>query len=261
MDIITAAILIILFIIILIFSFSMGMLTPLIKKKEIGLVIIIGVILGVVGGAFFITPTLQGYPQAVGTLTQIVDGGHEIMTIELPSSANINQVKSNIEQMDGVNNVSSKGILIHTQPFSDNTSASLDKNIMYMNANLSNWSFDNKAGIINVNFTNNNLTHNLKTLKERLFSDYGVSYSYAVIELQVDAQAGSVQHITNELAKNDIVVSDVNGPVHDSIVNAQNNMPSSTVVVLFCAILSGFVTILGVYVDSIRRFLGNIKWR
>ena len=109
--------------------------------------------------------------------------------------------------------------------------------------------------------SNNNLTHNLKTLKERLFTDYGVYYSYAVIELQVDAKAGSVQHITTELSKDNIVVSDVNGPVHDSIANAQNIMPSSTVVVLFCAILGGFVTLLGVYIDPIRRFLGNIKWR
>jgi hypothetical protein len=261
MDIITSVVLIILFIVIMVFSFSMGMLTPLIGKKEVGLVIIIGLILGAVGGVFFISPTIQGYPQAVGAVTQLYNGDHEMMSVEVESSSNINQIKSMIEHMDGVNNVSANGLVIHTQPFSDNISVNLNKNIQYMDDNISTWDIDNKAGTITLNLTNANTSGATKILKERLFEDYGINYSYSIIELTVDAKAGSVNQITQNLADNHIVVSSVNGPVHLSIIDAQKHIPSTPFVILVCAILGGIVATLGVFIDDIIRALSKVKWR
>ena len=261
MDFIISAILIILFIVIMIFSFSMGMLTPLIGKKEVGLVIVIGLILGAVGGVFFISPTIQGYPQFCGAVTQLYNGDHETMTVEIAADSNVNKVINDLKNMDGVNSVDNMGLLVHVQPFSDNTSSSLEKNIQYMDGNFSSWDIDNKAGTINMNLSNDNVTGAVKILRERLYSDYEINYSYSIIELKVDAKAGSVDQITQNLNDEGYVVSNVTGPVHDTIADAKLHTPSTPFVVLVCAIIGGIVATLGVFIDQIRRVLGRIKWR
>ena len=62
MDLITGIIFFILFLIIMVFAFSMGILSPYVGRKEIVSIIIIGFVLGAIGGYFFIDPIYDESP-------------------------------------------------------------------------------------------------------------------------------------------------------------------------------------------------------
>ena len=59
MDMITAIIYIILFIIMMVFVFSIGMLRHYMPKKEILLVLVVAFLIGAIGGAFFLEPIYE----------------------------------------------------------------------------------------------------------------------------------------------------------------------------------------------------------
>ena len=56
MDILIAIVYVILFIILMVFVFSIGMLKPFMPKKEIALVLVVAFLIGSIGGAFFLEP-------------------------------------------------------------------------------------------------------------------------------------------------------------------------------------------------------------
>ena len=68
MDVITTIIYIILFIIMMVFVFSIGMLRKFMPKREVILVILVAFLIGSMGGAFFLEPIYQELPSAVGTV-------------------------------------------------------------------------------------------------------------------------------------------------------------------------------------------------
>ncbi len=62
MDTLAVILMIGLFILILVFIFSTALLTPLIGKRNILFVIVLGFTVGAVGGAFFIAPVFDDIP-------------------------------------------------------------------------------------------------------------------------------------------------------------------------------------------------------
>ena len=59
MDILIAIVYVILFIILMVFVFSIGMLKPFMPKKEIALVLVVAFLIGSIGGAFFLEPLYE----------------------------------------------------------------------------------------------------------------------------------------------------------------------------------------------------------
>ncbi|HIH62529.1 MAG TPA: hypothetical protein HA298_07625, partial [Methanobacteriales archaeon] len=62
MNVIITLIMLILFIILLAFVFSVGLMTPVVGKKNLLFVIFIGFMVGVIGGTFFILPVYDDIP-------------------------------------------------------------------------------------------------------------------------------------------------------------------------------------------------------
>ena len=65
MDIITTIIYIALFVIMMIFVFSIGMLRKYMPRREILLVLVVAFLIGSIGGAFFLEPIYDELPAVV----------------------------------------------------------------------------------------------------------------------------------------------------------------------------------------------------
>ena len=62
MDVLTIIIMLILFILAMIFIFSTALLTPYIGKKNFISVLMLGLVVGLVGGAFLLSPIVDDIP-------------------------------------------------------------------------------------------------------------------------------------------------------------------------------------------------------
>ena len=65
MDIITTIIYIVLFIIMMVFVFSIGMLRRYMPRREVFLVLGVAFLIGAIGGAFFLDPIYDELPEVV----------------------------------------------------------------------------------------------------------------------------------------------------------------------------------------------------
>ena len=68
MNIITTIIYLVLFIIMMVFVFSIGMLKQYMPKKEVILVILVAFLIGSIGGAFFLDPIYDELPNVVSVI-------------------------------------------------------------------------------------------------------------------------------------------------------------------------------------------------
>lgn len=259
MEIIITIVLIILFIIIMLFSFLLGMLTKLIRTRDIGMVILIGIILGGIGGLVCITPISGDIPQFVGSCAQLIYSDDEVLTVELKPESNVDNSINSLQQVGGVINVTNDGLIIHTSKFSDYTSEILDNNMENAYPNITNWNINNKEGLISVNVSDGNYYRAAETMKGPLYDNYNISYNYAMVELTVNAKADSVDHIKSLLSENDVAVTEVSGPVNDIVNATASNMPSNQSLVLISAILGGVLSVVGIFIDQIRRGLTEFR--
>ncbi len=259
MDFIITLILIILYIIVLIFALLLGMLTRLMRKRDIAMVLLVGIILGGLGGLFFVTPASQDIPQFVGSCAGIIYGDSEKLTVELTQEANIQQDIDAIYQIGGVKNIKNTGLVIHTDPFDNKTAHYLDNNIQYIYPNITSWSIDEKNGIINLNLSDNNSERAISVLKGPLYDNYNISYSYGVIELEITAEANAVDHIIDQLNGHHVVVTKVEGPVHNLINTTSDSLSSNQNLILISGGIGGIFVILGIFIDQIRRTFGAFR--
>ena len=144
MDILTAAIYIVLFIIMMIFIFSIGMLKPFMPKKEVALVLACAFVIGCIGGVFFLSPLYDEVPEVVSTFEKVVPTNNETMFLDLSSASDIDGLKENLTKMDGVYSFEETGIKLNTDKLKliDTLSGSSRKNsypngdIVYNNTSL-----------------------------------------------------------------------------------------------------------------------------
>ena len=72
MDFIIAIIYIILFIIMMVFVFSIAMLKPFMSKKEMVLILGVGFFIGALGGAFFLSPIYSEVPEIATAVEKVI---------------------------------------------------------------------------------------------------------------------------------------------------------------------------------------------
>ena len=96
MDILIAIVYVILFIILMVFVFSIGMLKPFMPKKEIALVLVVAFLIGSIGGAFFLEPLYEEVPAFVGELEKNVPGNEETLYLDLSSATDVGELEQNL---------------------------------------------------------------------------------------------------------------------------------------------------------------------
>ena len=101
MDIITTIIYIVLFIIMMVFVFSIGMLRRYMPRREVFLVLGVAFLIGAIGGAFFLDPIYDELPEVVSIVERNMPDNEETLYLDLSSSIDTNQLRNSLSSMEG----------------------------------------------------------------------------------------------------------------------------------------------------------------
>lgn len=256
MDIFTAIIYIILFIIIMAIAFSMGVTSPLVGKREVAYIIAIGFVLGGIGGYFFIEPIYEEVPYAIGNVQGLFTLDNEVINLNIPSTSNISTITSKILDKNGVNSVSTNGFELKTS----NMNGELQNTVSsYLN---------NDTTIKNFTITNNTITVDLandesstSTLGSLVtwLSQNGVVSEFAFVHIQVKVNANDVVEIKEDLKDKGYTVMSVEGPVQDTIRFFKVNSIPTLGIIFISGIIGIIVAVAGIYVEPVANFFRRFR--
>lgn len=252
---------IVLFIILLIFIFSTALLTPIIGKKNLFFVILIGFLVGAVGGAFFITPVYEDLPQIARSFYQMTSDSPETIMVDVSTNINVTQFIKNVEAMEGVYKVDSSGIIIKTDNFTDRRKKLIEDRISIVDPNIESYKvYTNGTIILNVK-EGYNPVKTIKTLEEWLMYTGEINTRYNVVHVSIKAQPSQVDNLIKKISQEDVVVTGVEGPVEDQVRYLEKVMPGTFNVILFCGFLGVITGLVGIFIDNILSYYHLIKER
>ncbi len=125
-----------LFILLLGFIFSAGLMTPVIGKKNIFFVIFIGFIAGVIGGIFLISPVYDELPFIVRNIYMSTSDVNETITADVSAGKDILRFMDELSAQDGVEAVYSEGIFLKTDRFSESRKRIIEDKISLIDPNI-----------------------------------------------------------------------------------------------------------------------------
>ncbi|MGL4670094.1 MAG: hypothetical protein ACRCVG_05815 [Methanobacteriaceae archaeon] len=259
MDLIISVIYIILFIILMVFIFSMALLSPILDKKNILSLVAFSFIIGAIGGAFFISPIYDELPYIIGSSEQVLNGQNEQITVDIPVTENHESSITNIKNQTGVISIEEKGIVIQTDEFSDERKRFIETRINALDPNIKVTSIDTK-GEIHLNVTSKvDVATFTNSLSDWLSYTGDINVRSKLMEVEIKAEASKVSEIENYLNRNNMIVSSVEGPVQDSINKTRETMPDRTFSVLITGILGVIVAFIGMSFDKVKEFFEPVK--
>ena len=258
MDMIIAIIYVILFIIMMVFVFSIGMLRNYMPKKEIVLVLVVAFLIGAIGGAFFLEPIYEELPSVVSIVEKNVPGNEETLYLDLSSSINLDELKDEMEKMDGFKSFKETSITIPLWKFND-------REIKYFNYVLGNIDshFNHynvtKDGKLEIELEDNYSSYEaLKSFSDWYKLVYGGTLSYAQVHAELVVDSSSVDDFDQYLLNKGVVASNRSGPVQDSVDATNSSMISNTYFVLVTGAVGVIVAVIGIYYESfgisVRKF-------
>lgn len=258
MDIITSIIYITLFVVLLLFVFSMGLLTPMIGKKGFLSVVATGFIIGIVGGAFLIVPVYDELPYVAGSAQQIL-GVNEAVNIEISTRINASDLIKDIKEIDGVTSVENDGLFLETSNFTNERKKIIEEKIPIVDENFKSWNVD-PSGSININITEGYDANNaIKTLSDWLIYTADIQTKYSVIKIKINVEANKVNDVVSYLESKEIVISSVEGPVQGAVEDTKNSMLDRNAVIFLMGLLGIIVALFGTYFDETIKFLKDLK--
>lgn len=259
MDMIMAIIYIILFIIMMVFVFSIGMLRKYMPKKEIVLVLVVAFLIGAIGGAFFLEPIYEELPAVASLVEKNIPGNEETMYLDLSSSINMNELRNELNSTEGFISFEETSITIPLWKFNE-------RELNYFNTVLGN---------IDSHYKNYNVTPDGKLEIElednyssyeaiKSFSDwyrlvYGGSLSYAQVHAKLVVSSSSVDAFKDILMDKGVVPSKMEGPVQTKINDTNTSMIPNYQFVLITGGIGVIVALFGIYYDSFGVFYRRLK--
>jgi len=259
MDTIVSVIMIILFIILMVFIFSTALLTPIIGKRNLLFVIFLGFTVGVVGGAFFISPVMDDIPDMARGVYMWSSGGQETINVEISAERDVEKFISDTEAVDGVKSVQSKGMLVKTDPIPEQWLSYVEERIPITNTNISSAKFlANDTLQINIKEGSRPLDV-INKLRDWLMLTRGLNLRYSTVYIAVNVEASKVDAVITEIEKEEVVIGKVEGPVEDKIQNLKNILPDKSNIIIFCGFLGVVVGLAGIFIDSILDIIK--KWK
>ncbi|MCL2116684.1 MAG: hypothetical protein FWH29_10750 [Methanobrevibacter sp.] len=258
MDIVSSVIYIVLFTVLLVFVFSMGLLTPMIGKKDFLSVIAIGCIVGLIGGGFLIAPVYDELPNVVGPVRQVF-AENEVVFIEFSTNLNASNIIKQIEEIDGVTSVENNGLFLETTSFSDGRKKIIEEKIPIVDENFKSWNV-NSSGKININITEGyDSNHAIKVLSDWLMYTAEIETKYSVIKVKINVESNKIDNLLNYLEANEIVISSVEGPVQSTIEDTKNTMLDRSIIIFCMGILGIIVALFGIHYDETIEYLKKSK--
>ncbi len=268
MDIIIAVIYIILFIIMMIFVFSIGMLRQYMPKKELLLVLVVAFLIGAIGGAFFLEPIYEELPSVASVVEKNVPGNEEKMYLDLSSSINMNELRENLSHTEGFISFKETSISIPLWKLND-------REVEYFNYVLGNIDSHykhynvSKDGKIEIELEDNYSSYDaLKSFADWYRLVYGGSLSYAQVHGVLVVSASSADTFQKTLLDHGIVPSKMEGPVQNTLNNTNSTLMPSYQFVAITGVVGVIVALFGIYFDTLgvftrrfRKFVGEKRKR
>lgn len=256
MDALTIIIMLILFIIAMIFVFSTALLTPYLGKKNLVSILLLGLIVGAVGGAFLLSPIVEDIPDFSRTIIEENIEGTDEISMGLSTNRNVTQLIENISSISGVQKVTYEGIEIRTdEPFE--TPAQQESFFSKIKASSSSIEDVEDQGNNSyfIKITENGDPQQVLTGIYDVFgSETYVHLRYTSMDANATVSANNVTKIMNAIQDSGAIIHSVSGPTEDQVNIVNKYTPNQTDIVIISAVLGVIVALAGFFIDSIFSF-------
>ena len=257
MDLITGIIFIILFLIIMVFAFSMGILSPYVGRKEIISIILIGFVLGAIGGYFFIDPIYDESPYIIGNVQGLFTMDSEVINLNIPSTSNISDVTNKISNLNGVNSVSTNGFELKTG-FIKNSTKIYVENHLRSDSEIESFKVTNNSVTVDLKNPASSTT-TLGSLVNWLSNRAGVGSEFAFVHIQVHVNSNDVEEVRDYLNESNYNIISIEGPVQDTIHYFEDHLAPTYVIMFITGLVGVAVAIAGVFVEPLTKFTRRFK--
>lgn len=257
MDIITTIIYLVLFIIMMVFVFSIGMLRQYMPKREVLLVLGVAFLIGAIGGAFFLDPIYDELPEVASVFEKNMPNNQETLYLDLSSSVDTNQMRDKLSTMDGFKSFEEESVTIPMWKFKPSEKEYFQDRLRYVDSHYKNYTVTSSELIIELedNYTS---TEALKTFSDWYKLVYGGTISYAQIKAVLVIDSSKLDDFKQALLDEGVVPSKIEGPVQSSMDTVNATMVPDWQFVLGCGGFGVIVALIGIYIDSVipayRRF-------
>lgn len=248
-----------LFILVLVFIFSTALLTPLIGKKNIIFVVLLGFTVGAVGGAFFIAPVFDDIPDMARSLYQVTSTGTTVVGINVSTNINITNFIENTKNIDGVESVQSDGITIITSPIGDDWKSTFINRIPATNENITSIEIPSNDTLLIRIKNNTNPQDVINGLETWMMYVSGANIKYSIVRVTLNVESSKLDKVISQLPQGEIIITDITGQTEESIQSLKEMMPNKSNIIIFCGILGMITGLAGLFIDSISEVLKRIR--
>lgn len=260
MDVLVVVIMLVLFIFLMVFVFSTALLTPLIGKRNLIFVLSLGFVVGLVGGAFFITPLYDDMPDMARALITVTSGSPEVITVNMSTTNDVNAFVEETKKLNGVKDVQCNKITIKTTPFNlDDWKGSMEKRLPVIDADIKEVQLPANDTIVVYLNNNSNPTRLVNNVNEWLGLVGGIVVVTHHAEVLITVEPSQVDAVSAQLPQDKVVVANVTGPVEDQITVFKKNLPDQTTIVILCGFIGLIVGAVGLFIDSIAQMWDKIR--
>jgi hypothetical protein len=248
-----------LFILVLVFIFSAALLTPLIGKKNLIFVVLLGFTVGAVGGAFFIAPVFDDIPDMARSVFQVTTTGTDVVGINVSTNTNISSFIENTKKIEGVQSVQSNGITVKTDTIPDSWKSTFINRIPTTNENITSVEIPNNSTLI-LNIKNNtNPQDVISGLSTWMMYVSGLNIKYSIARVTLNVDPSKLDQVIAQLPQQEVVITDVNGPTEENSQALKNFLPNKSNIIIFCGFLGMITGLAGFFIDSILEVLKRIR--
>lgn len=257
MDIITTVIYLVLFIIMMVFVFSIGMLRQYMPKREILLVLVVAFLIGCIGGAFFLEPIYEELPQVASIVQKNMPNNEETIYLDLSSSIDTDQLREKLSSIEGFKSFEETSITIPMWDFSNFEREYFNERLCYVDSHYKNYNVSSDTLYIELE-DNYTASEALKTFSDWYKLVYGGSISYAQIKAVLVVDSSKLDDFEQTLLEEGVVATKMEGPVQNTIDATNSSMVPNWQFVLACGGFGVLVSLVGIYMDTVvpayRRF-------
>ena len=257
MDLITGIIFLILFIIIMVFAFSMGLLSPYVGRKEIVSIVVIGFVLGAIGGYFFIYPMYEESPYVVGNFQGLFSMDDEVINLNIPSTSNITDITNKIKNLKGVHSVTTNGFELKTGFIKNSTKDAVEYHLK-SDSEIESYKITNNS--ISVDLKNDaSSTTTLGSLVTWLSNEAGIGSEFAFVHIKVSVNPNDLVDVRDYLKEEGFTIISIEGPVQNTIHYLKDNLLPDYIIMIITGIIGVAVAIAGVFVEPLTKFARRFK--
>ena len=267
MDIITTVIYIILFIIMMAFVFSIGMLRKYMPKREVLLVLLVAFLIGSIGGAFFLDPIYDELPAVASVVEKNIPNNEETLYLDLSSSIDMDSLRENLSSTKGFKSFDETSVSIPMWSFNPEEKDYFESIVGNIDSHYKHYNVTSDR--INIELEENYTSSEaLKSFSDWFKLVYGETISYAQIQAVLVVDSSSLDDFEQILLNKGIVASKIEGPIQDTVNTTNSSMLSNFEFTLVCGGIGVVVALIGIYFDSVvlvyrrfAKFLGKRRKR